>query len=81
MTAATFIALAQTALRKFTHAPLAPCASDPAQIISNPKTGGLGLGCLKCERVIEITVGVQGSMIVKPGDSSEPQPKPRFRIP
>lgn len=77
MTALSFLARLQEALRKFRHAEFAPCADDPANIISNPQSGAIALGCLKCGRVIALTmVEDEKKLIEKP----EHTPKPRFKL-
>lgn len=75
MTAAQHIALVQAALRQFKHAEFKDCVDEPPNLISNPSTGSLGVGCLKCMRVIPI------SMREEPPESEIVQSKPRFKIP
>lgn len=75
MTAAQHIALVQAALRQFKHAEFKECSEEPAQFISNPATGSIGIGCLKCMRVIPI------SMREEIPESMIEQPKPRFKVP
>jgi hypothetical protein len=77
MTAIAFIAKSQEALRRFRHVEHAPCADQPAEIISNPQTGSLALGCLKCKRLIALTVAEDFKPVV---ETTEGGPKPRFKI-
>lgn len=80
MTAEKFIQLAQTALRKFAHKDFT-CAGAPPEIITNPATGGIAIGCQTCKRVIVITAVRQEGKpgVLLPGEGKEPV-KPRFKL-
>ena len=80
MTAEKFIQLAQTALRKFAHKDFT-CAGAPPEIITNPATGGIAIGCQTCKRVIVITAVKQvekaAPTVLLPGEG---EAKPRFKL-
>lgn len=78
MTALKFIELAQTALRKFAHKDLT-CAGEPPEIITNPATGGIAIGCPKCKRMILITAVQQAEKLIVGGEE-QMQVKPRFKL-
>lgn len=78
MTATAFIALAQNALSKFTHA--VDCSNEP-EVVTHPVTGAIGIACKGCKRLIVISkVDKAGTSDNSTLPSTTEQPRPRFKI-